>query len=63
MAKAEGVFKLKIELGEGISTRAELVDALAEAQGGVDAGNMTGGVRDENDKTVGRWLIDGKLDE
>jgi hypothetical protein len=60
---ADGVFKLKIELGKGMSTRADLIGALAEAQGGVDAGNMTGAVRDENDKTVGRWTIDGEIDE
>lgn len=60
---AEGIFKLKIELGAGMATRADLIGALAEAQGGVDAGNMTGAVRDEHDNTVGRWTIDGTLDE
>lgn len=61
---AEGVFKLKAELGgEAMSTRAQLVAALEEACGSVDAGNLTGPVRDENDEVVGRWTIDGELDE
>lgn len=60
---ADGVFKLKIELGKAMSTRADLIDALADAQGGVDAGNLTGAIRDSDDNNVGRWTIDGTLDE
>lgn len=60
---AEGVFKLTIALGEGIATRADLIGAITEAQGGIDTGNLTGAVRDLDDNTVGRWTIDGHLDD
>lgn len=61
---ADGVFKLKIELGKGkMTTRPELIDALSDVQGGIDAGSLTGSIRDSEDNNVGRWTIDGTIDE
>lgn len=61
---ADGVFKLKVELGDdAMRTRADVIEALEEVCGAVDGGGLTGAVRDLNGNTVGRWTVDGEIDD